>query len=438
MRVLVIDDELSLRDVVRALLIETGCEAVSFASCEDTLRLERDRSPAPDLILLDDLDPTTSVRVQRQLAALLPGSPIASLTESTVETTLTVLRAARGHRTRREQQLTARVRRLERSKDDLERLVCTDPLTGLANRRHFDGLLTREWRRAARGSSQISLVMLDLDYFHALNERSSHLGGDACLKRVARAMAHCLRRPSDIVARYGGDEFVALLPDTDAAGAWVVAERLRIHVEQLQLPHEGSPCSSVVSLSAGTATSTPAANRRCETLLAAADVALFRAKQEGRNRTCADAAVPAIATVARPSWPPCPVVIADPFLAPRVARFLEVKRTEIPPTREALQKTVSFGRVSAIGQDLRRMCGAFGFEALTELGERLEQAVDQGERDDALRLLDELAWYIDHVQVVYRQADRDTGEPSHTAPRAPLGVERGDPVTAQAQDAAVS
>jgi diguanylate cyclase (GGDEF)-like protein len=410
MRVLVIDDEASLRDIVRALLVEAGCEAVSFASCEDTWRSERGGSPVPDLILLDDLDPTTSVRVRRQLAALLPGSPIACLTESTVEATLTVLRAARGHRTQREQELTARVRRLKAAKEGLERLVCSDPLTGLANRRHFDDLLAREWRRAIRASSQLSLVMLDLDYFHALNERSSHLGGDACLKRVARAMAHCLRRPSDIVARYGGDEFVALLPDTDAAGAWVVAQRLRMHVEQLQLPHEGSRCSSVVTLSAGTATSTPVANRGCETLLAAADVALFRAKQEGRNRTCAESAVPEIAAVARPPWPPCPVVIAEPYLAPRVARFLEVKRTEIPPTREALQNTVSFGRVSAIGQDLRRMCGAFGFEALTELGERLEHAVGQGERDDALRLLDELAWYIDHVQVVYRRAGRDTGK----------------------------
>jgi Diguanylate cyclase, GGDEF domain len=215
-------------------------------------------------------------------------------------------------------------------------------------------------------------------------------------------MAHCLRRPSDIVARYGGDEFVALLPDTDAAGAWVVAERLRMHVERLQLPHEGSRCKPVVTLSAGIATCTAAPDRNCETLIAAADGALLRAKQEGRNRTCADAAVPEVVAGARPPWPPGPVVIAEPFLAPRVARFIEIKRAEIPPTREALHSTVSFGRVSAIGHDLRQMCDTFGFAALSDLGERLEHAVDRGERDDALRLLDELAWYLDHVQVVYQ------------------------------------
>jgi len=198
---------------------------------------------------------------------------------------------------------------------------------------------------------------------------------------------------------------------------------LRMHVEPLQLPHEGSRCSTVVTLSAGMATSTPVADRSCKTLVAAADAALFRAKQEGRNRTCADVVVPALVAGSRPPWPPCPVVIADPFLAPRVARFVEIKRAEIPPTREALQKTVSFGqtvsfgRVSAIGHDLRRMCGTFGFEALSELGERLEHAVDQGERDDVFRLLDELAWYLDHVQVVYQRAGGDPGNRSQTPPR---------------------
>lgn len=416
MRVLVIDDEVSLRGVVRALLIEIGCDAVSFAGYEHTLRLARTRSPAPDLILLD-LDPPKAVRIWRHLAGLFPGSPIVSINESTVETAFAVLRAARGHHTRQAQQLTARLRRLEKANEDLERLVCIDQLTGIANRRHFDDLLATEWRRAARLGAPLSLVMLDLDYFHALNERTSHLGGDACLKRVAGAMAHCLRRPSDIVARYGGDEFVALLPDTDAAGAWMVAERLRVHVERLQLPHEGSCCSAVVTLSAGVATSTPTADRSCETLVAAADVALFRAKQEGRNRACADVVPPALVAAARPPWPPCPVVVADPFLAPRVARFFEIKRAEILPTREALQKTADFGRVSAIGHDLRRMGATFGFEALTDLGERLEHAIGQGERDDVLRLLGELAWYLDHVQVVYQRAASDPGAPSQARPR---------------------
>lgn len=316
MKVLVIDGEVSRRDVIRAMLTEIGCDTVSFASYEDAWQLARARSPAPHLILLD-LDPQKAVRVRRQLASLFPGAPIAAISEATVEAAFAMLRAARGHRTRREQQLIARIRRLKKANEYLERLACIDQLTGVANRRHFDDLLTTEWRRAARLGSPLSLVMLDLDYFHTLNERSSHLGGDACLRRVAGAMAHCLHRPSDVVARYGGDEFVALLPDTDAAGAWVVAERLRVHVEQLALPHEGSSCSSVVTLSAGMATRTPTADRSCEILIAAADVALFRAKQEGRNRACADAAGPALAAAMSGHHrrsvpgPPCRQVLLD-------------------------------------------------------------------------------------------------------------------------------
>jgi diguanylate cyclase (GGDEF)-like protein len=313
MRVLVVDDEDSLRDALRILLIEIGCDAVSFASCDEALPLVGDGSPAPDLILLD-LDPPKVAGVRRHLARLRPRPPIASITASTMETAFAILRAAQDHRAQREQQLAERVHRLEQLNEDLERVVCIDPLTGIANRRHFDDMLDMEWRRATRLGTQLSLLMLDLDDFHALNERHSHLGGDACLKRVAVAMANCLGRPSDTVARYGGDEFVALLPDTDAAGAWLVAERLRTHVEQLQVPNAGSRCHTVVTLSVGMATSRPAADRSCETLIAAADVALFRAKQEGRNRTCADAAaVPATGTP--PQAPPR--LAAGPIVASR-------------------------------------------------------------------------------------------------------------------------
>lgn len=301
MRVLVVDEDDSLRCVVRDLLIEIGCE-VSFVACDVAVRIARDRSPDLDLILLD-LDPSAVLGVRDRLAAVLPRMPIAWVSdgnyESTVETAFAVLAAARRHRAKSEERTTARIRRLERTNDDLKRIVSIDQLTGVSNRRHFDELLRTEVRRATRDGSQLSLVMLDLDDFHALNERYGHLGGDDCLRRVAAAMSLCLRRPSDVIARYGGEEFVALLPDTDATGAYVVAERLRAHVEQLQLPHEASRCATVVTLSAGAATSTPSSNRRAETLVAAADVALFRAKLEGRNRICVDAPTRSASGVAR-------------------------------------------------------------------------------------------------------------------------------------------
>lgn len=242
--------------------------------------------------------------VRHNLAALLPRIPFAAVSEgdyeSTAEAACAALRAARRDCTKREQRLRARVRELERSNDELTRIVCKDPLTGLANRRHFDEVLRTEWSRATRDEAPLSLVMLDLDYFHAMNERYGHLGGDGCLKHVAEAMARCLRRPSDVVARYGGEEFAALLPATNLSGACVVAERLRACVEQLQLPHKGSRCSSVVTLSAGVATITPAPGGGCDLLVAAADVALFRAKHRGRNRICANPVAPAPAACRPP------------------------------------------------------------------------------------------------------------------------------------------
>jgi diguanylate cyclase (GGDEF)-like protein len=291
MNVLIVDDDDSLRHVVHDLLLEIGCDSVRFTSCEEAALRARDRSPEYDLILLD-LAPQQLVRVRHSLAARFPRIPIAAVSEgdyeSVAETALAALRAVRRHHTKREQKLTARVRRLERSNDELMRIACKDPLTGLANRRHFDELLSTEWLRAVRDQAPLSFVMLDLDYFHALNERYGHLGGDRCLKRVARAMARCLRRPSDILARYGGEEFAALLPSTDVIGACSVAERLRARVEQLQIPHKGSRCSSIVTLSAGVATITPTPGGSRDLLVAAADVALFRAKRKGRNRICPD------------------------------------------------------------------------------------------------------------------------------------------------------
>ena len=426
MKVLVVDADDSLRGVIRDLLTEVGCNAVSFASCEDSLRLARHGSPSLDLILLD-LEPDEIVVARRRLAPRFVGTPIVGVRagdyEATVETALAVSRAERKQRTKGVRRLTARIQRLKKSNDDLKRSVCIDQLTGIANRNHFDSLLNTEWRRAARDRSPLSLVMLDLDYFHALNERYGHLGGDECLKRVADAMAHCLRRPSDIVARYGGEEFVALLPDTDATGACVVAERLRTCVEQLQLPHASSRCNSVVTISAGVGTSVPRLDRACETLVAAVDLALFRAKAEGRNRIAADTVASARVVVSRRPWPTCPVVLADPSLAPRIAKFLETKTAEVSSIREAA-RTSDFGAVSAMAHTLRRTSAAYGFAALFELAQRLEVAAARSEREDVLGLLDELAWYLDHVQVVYRSepssgvVSRSRCKPDHDSTRS--------------------
>ncbi len=169
--------------------------------------------------------------------------------------------------------------------DRLEQMAVTDGLTGLANRRHFNQTLDREWRRARREIDLVSLLMIDIDHFKGYNDRLGHLAGDECLRRVARAIGSCVRRPLDLAARYGGEEFAIVLPGTDAAGALAVAQRVREAVAAVALPHPdtGKP----VSVSIGIATLRPIADDAETLLIAASDEALYRAKSAGRDRAVA-------------------------------------------------------------------------------------------------------------------------------------------------------
>jgi two-component system chemotaxis family response regulator WspR len=170
----------------------------------------------------------------------------------------------------------------------LEKLSSLDGLTGIANRRRFDEALDTEWRRARRERTELSLILIDVDFFKRYNDRYGHLGGDDCLRQVATALAEELHRPGDLVARYGGEEFVGLLPRTDAPGAATVAEALRARVETLAIEHALSEVvGSVVTISLGSATMRPAGDTTAEALIAAADQALYAAKTAGRNRHCA-------------------------------------------------------------------------------------------------------------------------------------------------------
>jgi diguanylate cyclase (GGDEF)-like protein/PAS domain S-box-containing protein len=164
----------------------------------------------------------------------------------------------------------------------LEQLATRDGLTGLANRRCFDDTLHAEWARAQRQQQPLSLLMVDVDNFKAYNDANGHLGGDECLKRIARAVASEMRA-NDLVARYGGEEFAVILPNQSLKGAAVVAERIRCRVEQLQLPNPLAPGQRVtVSIGAATAIATP--HNEASQLVAIADAALYRAKHMGRNR----------------------------------------------------------------------------------------------------------------------------------------------------------
>lgn len=177
-----------------------------------------------------------------------------------------------------------RTRALEQANQQLHQLSNTDGLTGIANRRYFDDALAREWARAQRAKSSLALIMLDVDVFKHFNDQYGHLAGDACLQALAITLEHTGgRREGDVVARYGGEEFVVLLPGMEVQPAAEVAQQIQTAICQLALPHEGAP-HGIVTVSFGVASMKPQRNQPPETLVHSADSAMYRAKQQGRNR----------------------------------------------------------------------------------------------------------------------------------------------------------
>jgi diguanylate cyclase (GGDEF)-like protein/PAS domain S-box-containing protein len=172
--------------------------------------------------------------------------------------------------------------------EKLERLATTDALTGLRNRRGFDEVLDQEWKRTLRTGSPTSLLLLDLDHFKRLNDAYGHAVGDDCLRAAAQVFRATVRREIDVVFRYGGEELAAILPHTDLEGAVKVAESVCRAIVALQVPHrENQECGGVMTASIGVATALPCdggTSQMPAALLQAADTALYKAKQRGRNR----------------------------------------------------------------------------------------------------------------------------------------------------------
>jgi diguanylate cyclase (GGDEF)-like protein len=173
---------------------------------------------------------------------------------------------------------------LEARNESLAALALHDGLTGLANRRQFDAVLSAEFNRAMRGSTSLALVMIDVDYFKPYNDIYGHPGGDDCLRQISDAVSGARQRAGDLAARYGGEELAVLLPRTDLAGAMAVAEKMRQAVNGRHIPHAGNP-AGIVTISAGVAAFVPArGGPGAQDLLAAADAALYAAKSSGRDR----------------------------------------------------------------------------------------------------------------------------------------------------------
>jgi diguanylate cyclase (GGDEF)-like protein len=183
--------------------------------------------------------------------------------------------------------IMARVRNhleLKYLRDRLKEQTLVDGLTGLPNRRRFDEQLRAEWNRAQRHGKPLSILMIDIDFFKKYNDTYGHLGGDDCLKSVAAALLGQAKRGTDLMARWGGEEFSCLLPETTVDQAAAIAEGMRKAVQDLRIPHSDSSVSPHVSISLGLSSCVPSEGYTIPGLTKAADEALYKAKQQGRNR----------------------------------------------------------------------------------------------------------------------------------------------------------
>ena len=262
----------------------------------------------PDLVLLDivmpDIDGFEVARQIRQLEAPSDWTPIIFLSSLSKDRDIEMGIAAGGDDyllkpiseivlaakiramqriIQMRQSLLVLTRKLDAANQELKRLSSLDGLTGIANRRHFDEVLMREWRRAMRNGEELAILMCDIDYFKAFNDSYGHQSGDECLRQVAHTLSLAMDRGGDLLARYGGEEFVAMLPGTTLNGASFVAEQMRLAVEELALPHPASPYGRITA-SFGVASAVAMPETDPKNLVGAADLALYKAKHAGRNR----------------------------------------------------------------------------------------------------------------------------------------------------------
>ncbi len=189
-------------------------------------------------------------------------------------------------------ELQKKVEELEKTKRELEEvnrilehLSSHDGLTGIPNRRSFDEVLDKEWKRAIRSSEKISIMLIDIDFFKNFNDIHGHIMGDSALKLVAKTISKTIKRPGDFVARYGGEEFIVVLPNTDSKGAFELAELIRKNIESVGIIDESSKISKVLTVSIGVTTEEPNTKSNLENILEDADFALYESKKNGRNMT---------------------------------------------------------------------------------------------------------------------------------------------------------
>lgn len=312
--VLLVDDQALVGEVIRRILLADDSIDFHFCSAADKA-VEMALSIKPTVILQDlvmpgvnGLDLVRQYKAHEQLADL-PIIVLSAKDDATVKSmafeagandyivklpdAIELIARIRYHsraflalRQRDEIFRALRIsqQQLQESNLALEKLMRTDSLTGLANRRCYDETLVTEWKRAAREQSALSLLMIDVDYFKAFNDTFGHVEGDYALQKVALEIKHNCERAGDLAVRYGGEEFAAIFPATDLAGAMVLAEKIRCAIEKQAIPHRKPTAESVVTVSIGVASALPQTTQDPNCLLDWADKALYQSKHNGRNR----------------------------------------------------------------------------------------------------------------------------------------------------------
>ncbi|MBC9177182.1 diguanylate cyclase [Pseudoroseomonas ludipueritiae] len=288
--ILVVDDEVSNIELLSAAL-EDDHEICFATSGEEALELAR--SVLPDLILLDVLMPGMdgyAVCQQIKADALLADVPViftTALGEQEAEVKGLELGAV-DYVAKPISPVIVRARvrnhiEMKRMRDQLAELAVTDALTGLGNRRRLEQALQQEAGRLARSTADLSIIMLDIDFFKQFNDTYGHIAGDRCIIMVAATLNRAVRRAADLAARYGGEEFACVLPNTSHEEAMAIAHNIRDRVLALSIPHEGSTAAPYVTVSVGVATATCAPGIDPVSWIKAADDQLYQAKARGRN-----------------------------------------------------------------------------------------------------------------------------------------------------------
>jgi len=303
MKILLVEDSATLRHAMRNYITEAGHTALIARSGEEALQL-LENTPV-DMIIMDvEMPGLNGFETTRLIREWLAGHWIPIIF-------VTGLNEDEGYREGIDAGgddylikpvssmiIKAKIRAMERIVDmrdqlnrlnaELEAISQLDSLTQIYNRRTFNELAGQQWGLANRQQYSISALMIDVDHFKLFNDHYGHPAGDTCLKKITQAIKTCLLRPSDLLGRYGGEEFIVLLPDCDTLGALRVAESIQEAIRQAQIIHAVSPTSEFVTVSIGGATCLRTTGHDMEELVKGADRALYKVKRAGRNRALVD------------------------------------------------------------------------------------------------------------------------------------------------------